>query len=254
MSNGLIDKAYFSGTADPALYHRKYPAILRKEKGGYHIQSTPQEVAAVITQSRAWVKGHRMLCVGTETLGAERFISENLGMMDVEYIGAALDGNAGELKAKQVKAPSGVYDVITVFGTAKVAALLPFTKIGSLIVFLGVGTNAKNPVLRQSWLDIRKKHMTMLQTGGESWQMGVGVVKILFVDGKNVQSEPIKANYTENGSEGEKTDPKGDEKPEGNGNGVPEVVGVQETVQNPPSVDPVKRRGRQPGSKNKVKA
>lgn len=185
MSNGLIDRAFLSGSHDPALYYRKYPRIQWKDKGGYEIQTTPAEVAAIITQSRAWVKGSRMLAVGSETLGAERFIAENLGMLDVEFIGNALPHNRDEIKAKSVKVPSGKYDIITVYGTAKVDALLPFTKIGSLVVFLGVGALSKNPALRTSWLAIRKKHMTMLQTGGEAWQTGVGVVKILFVDGQD---------------------------------------------------------------------
>lgn len=253
MSNGLIDKAFLSGTGDAALYQRKYAAILRKPAGGYQIQSTPQEVAAVITQSRAWVKGHRMLCVGSETLGAERFIAENLGLMDVEYIGSALDHNAGELKAKPVKAPSGTYDVITVYGTAKVDALLPFTKIGTLVVFIGVGVKAKNPALRQSWLSIRKKHMAMLQTGGDEWQTGVGVVKILFVNGQDVAKPEVNDGKT---GEAEKEAGFSDGKAESkdaailhtaadsvdNGRGIVDDVPTQ------------KRRGRQPGSKNKVKA
>ncbi len=254
MSNGLIDRAFLSGSHDPALYYRKYPRILWKEKGGYEIQATPQEIAAAISQSRAWVKGSRMLAVGSETLGAERFIAENLGMLDVEYIGSALPYNL-ENKPKKVDKPTGKYDVITVYGTAKVEALLPFTKIGTLIIFIGVGPLAKNPELRQSWLNIRKKHMTMLQTGGENWQTGVGVVKILFVEGQDVKSESVEMDSTENDSQRKEADSQGDEKPEGNGNDLSEVVGVSETVQNPDSVNPVKRKpGRQPGSKNKVKA
>lgn len=189
MANGLIDRAFLSGSADPATYLRKFPRSTWTEKGGYQIQSTPNEVAAVITESRAWIKGHRMLCVGTGTLGAERFIAENLGMLDVDYIGDALESNSGAIKAKKVTEPSGRYDVITLFGTAKVEAVLKFTKIGTLIVFIGVGPQAKNPALRTAWLSIRKKHMTMLQTGGEAWQTGVGILKILFVEGQDVATE-----------------------------------------------------------------
>ncbi len=253
MSNGLIDRAFLSGSHDPATYYRKYPRILWKEKGGYEIQSTPQELSAAITQSRAWVKGTRMLAVGTVTFGAERFLAENLGMLDVEYIGEALPNNTES--AKKVTKPTGKYDVITVFGTAKVDALLPFTKIGSLVIFIGVGPLAKNPALRASWLAIRKKHMTMLQTGGESWQTGIGVVKIQFVDA--LPEVPVPDMGVKDGEE--------KSKPEGQ-NSLPQDDGANASVppegksgdvrgnadkQEAPVV--VKRRGRQPGSKNKVK-
>lgn len=185
MANGLIDRAFLSGSADPATFYRKFPRSTWNEKGGYQIQTTPNEVAAIITESRAWIKGHRMLCVGSGTLGAERFIAENLGMLEVDYIGEALEANVQAIKAKKVSEPSGRYDVVTLFGTAKVEAVLRFTKIGTLVVFIGVGVQAKNPALRTAWLSIRKKHMTMLQTGGESWQMGVGIMKILFVEGQD---------------------------------------------------------------------
>ncbi len=251
MSNGLIDRAFLSGSHDPALYSRKYPRILWKDKGGYEIQTTPAEVAAVITQSRAWVKGSRMLAVGTGTLGAERFIAENLGMLDVEYIGEALPANRDAIKAKNVKAPSGKYDIITVFGSAKVDALLPFSKIGTLVVFIGVGALAKNQPLRTSWLSIRKKHMTMLQTGGEGWQTGVGVVKILFVDGQDVQSEQVKEEVQKDAPIGETKDKESPENAESNGDADAAAVGVQAPVQNPDSVAPVKRK---PGRPAKAKA
>lgn len=213
MANGLIDRAFLSGSHDPATYYRKFPRSTWNERGGYQIQTTPNEVAAIITESRAWVRGHRMLCVGTGTLGAERFIAENLKMLEVDYIGDALEANAKAISAKKVSEPSGRYDVITLFGTAKVEAILRFTKIGTLVVFIGVGPQAKNPALRTAWLGIRKKHMTMLQTGGEAWQTGVGIMKILFVEGQNAVNNSTTESKQPDEAESQK-DAKADEAPE----------------------------------------
>lgn len=256
MSNGLIDRAFLSGSHDPALYYRKYPRILWKEKGGYEIQTTPAEVAAIVTQSRAWVKGSRMLAVGTVTLGTERFIAENLGMLDVEYIGEALPANRDAIKPKSVKAPTGKYDVITVYGTAKVDAILPFTKIGTLVIFIGVGSLSNNPALRTSWLNIRKKHMTMLQTGGEPWQTGVGVIKILFVDGQDKAGSDEPEADDRVGEDISSANDKVDNP--GADNSAAAIEGEKATTSRhseSPVEIPVKRKpGRQPGSKNKVKA
>ncbi len=179
--SGLIDRAFLCGSHDPVKYYKKFPRSVWNQKGGYEIQATPQELASVISMSRAWIKGHRMLSVGTETLGSERFIAENLGVLEMDYIGTALDGNLKtNFKVNKVNVPSGKYDLVTVFGTGKIEALLPFTKLGTLVVFLGIGRLAANPTLRAGWMGIRKKHMTMLQSGGQDWEMGCGVVKILF--------------------------------------------------------------------------
>ncbi len=220
MSGGLIDRAFLCGSQDPTKFYKKFPRSVWNKAGGYEIQATPQELAAVISMSRAWIKGHRMLSVGTETLGAERFIAENLGILEMDYIGSASETNVKEssFKTGKVNAPSGKYDLITVFGTGKIEALFPFTKLGTLVIFLGIGRLAGNPTLRAGWMGIRKKHMTMLQSGGQDWEMGCGVVKILFeTKGANDALEikgPEKMDVGEqsrNGGEVGGRNPEGDE-------------------------------------------
>jgi len=250
MSGGLIDRAFLSGNHDPIKFYKKFPRSTWNAKGGYEIQSTPQEVAAVISESRAWIKGHRMLCVGTETLGAERFIAENLGVLDMDYIGDALPKNISEMKIKVNKslAPAGKYDLITVYGTAKVDAILPFTKIGTLVIFLGIGPRSNNPALRSAWMGLRKKHMAMYQSGGLDWQVGAGILKILF-ETKGAESAVEEAKDS------------GSNPPDMPVLSEPEdgevMGGVADQVHEPEriveDVPAVKRRGRQPGSKNKSK-
>lgn len=192
---GLIDRAFLCGSHDPARYYKKYPRITWAPKGGYEIQSTPSEIAAVISQVRSYLRGHRMLCIGTETLGAERFIAENCGILEMDYIGDALPKNVlglqdSNVKVTVAKGMVGDYDLITVFGQQPINLELlgNHSKIGTFIIFLGISVagNGAAPAARSGWLAARKKYMSMLQTGGADYETGVGVVRVLFLpEGKN---------------------------------------------------------------------
>jgi len=197
LSKGIIDRAFDAGTENPSLYLKRYPAAIRPPKGGYEIQCTPQELAAVISQVRSYMTGKRMLCLGTETLGAERFMAENMGITELDYIGSALATNViglsnSNVTLKQVKEPTGTYDVITVFGHVKITLhqLMDFAKIGTHVICIGVATAAKNAELRSLWMGMRRKYMTMLQTGARDYETGTGVVKVLYVKTPAIPSIP----------------------------------------------------------------
>lgn len=197
LSKGIIDRAFDAGTYNPAVYLRRYPAAMRPKQGGYEIQCTPQEIASLISQVRSYLTGKRMLCLGTETLGAERFIAENCGMEEMDilnpsysaiFIGGvhALNSKGleqNDIKSKQVHIPSGVYDLITIFGkpSMNIDQIMEFAKIGTHVVCLGTSALSKNPEMRSLWMGMRKKYMTMLQTGARDYETGVGIVKVLYV-------------------------------------------------------------------------
>ncbi len=187
LSLGLIDRAFDAGVSDPALYYRRYPKVQWRPKGGYEIQCTPQELAAVISNIRSYLPGKRMLCIGSESLGAERFMAENMSIKEIDYIGTALKRNLDEVDGtgitiKKVSQPEGQYDLITVFGkpSMSIDQIMDFTKINGFIVCLGIGTASKQPELRTFWMGMRKKFMTMLQTGARDYETGVGIVKVLY--------------------------------------------------------------------------
>lgn len=197
LSKGIIDRAFDAGSENPSLYLKRYPAAMRPQKGGYEIQCTPQEIASVISQVRSYLTGKRMLCIGTETLGAERFMAENMGIEQIDYIGSALTSNMiglsnSDATLKQVSEPSGLYDLITLFGhvTISLDKLMDFAKIGTHVVCLGTAPLSKNPEIRALWMGVRRKYMTMLQTGARDYETGTGVVKVLYVKNSAIPSTP----------------------------------------------------------------
>lgn len=240
LSLGLIDTAFMRGSHDPAMYLRKYPRASWTQRGGYEIQTTPQEVAAVISHIRSYLRGNRMLCVGSETLGAERFIAEKTAILDIDYIGTALVQNItgltdSKIKVEKVEAPRGDYDVVTVFGGLEnLEQIEQHVKIGTFIVFLGTGTvNGKPLALRAAWMAARKKYMAILQTGSLPYETGVGIVKVLFVPPNKVVVSTMQM-------------PK-DEKPEEESF---DSDGGKDGNQEDNPAEAPKRRGRPPGVKD----
>jgi hypothetical protein len=184
---GLISRAFLAGSHNHQMYFRKYARVQWTAKGGYEIQCTPQEIAAAVSHTKPYLKGKRMLSVGTETLGAERFLAENLGILEIDVVGESLPLNVQALKASGVKvdteaSPSGQYDVITVFGRADAHSVVKHCKIGTFVICLGTGKASLNPELRADWMALRKKYMAILQTGGNDFETGVGVVKVLYLE------------------------------------------------------------------------
>jgi len=218
--SGLISRAFLAGSHDPSRYYKKYPQSTWIQKGGYEIQTTPDELAAVISHTRAYLKGNRMLCLGAETLGAERFLAENLGILEIDVCIlssgnelAALNRNVASMTGIKVNLganpPKGRYDIVTVFGGATLENVLDHVKIGSFIVFLGT-TEKENSRLRMLWMQTRKAHMAQLQSGGLPYETGVGVAKVLFVNpDKEVKSDDNNRDEAR-GAQAEEPSEKGD--------------------------------------------
>ncbi len=273
---GLIARAFLAGSHDPSKYYKKYPKAQWIPKGKYELQTTPGEIAAVITHTKPYLRGKRMLCVGTQTLGSERFIAESLGILEMDVIGESLPDNVTALKETKTvnlgKAPSGTYDIITAFGQADVSKVIQHCKVGAFIVCLDVGPKTDNQELRKAWLGLRKTHaayMTVFQSGGMPYETGIGVVKVLSAisaqsptvlkviepEVEDAEDKPVEQDNEAQDSESEAIGEEAATDAESNGNPV-EVEAIQtgNAVSTDSPVPVVKRRGRQPGSKNKVKA
>ncbi len=258
---GLISRAFLAGSHDPQKYYKKYPKATWIPKGKYEIQATPAEISAVIVHAKPHLKGKRMLCVGTETLGSERFIAENLGILEMDVIGNSLPDNLTSLKETKTvntgKSPSGTYDLITVFGKANVSKVMSHCKVGTLVVFLGIGAKGGDPELRKTWMAMRKAYLALLQTGGSDFETGVGVIKVLYV---NTDVAPVVLKVIEPEVENEEGEAESEpqvSEVHGTSTSVPstgDAEPLRGNADKPEAVTTPKRRGRQPGSKNKVKA
>ncbi len=263
---GLIARAFLAGSHDPSKYYKKYPKAQWIPKGKYELQTTPGEIAAVITHTKPYLRGKRMLCVGTETLGSERFIAESLGILEMDVIGEALPDNVTALKETKTvnlgKAPSGTYDIITAFGQADISKVIQHCKVGTFVVCLDVGPKTDNQELRKAWLGLRKTHaayMTVFQSGGMPYETGIGVVKVLSAISaqsptilKVIEPEVEDAG-TDVESEGELSAVGSERVQLADDSTGSENQGAVGVIVSGETISP-KRRGRQPGSKNKVKA
>ncbi len=272
---GLIARAFLAGSHDPSKYYKKYPKAQWIPKGKYELQTTPGEIAAVITHTKPYLRGKRMLCVGTETLGSERFIAESLGILEMDVIGESLPDNVAALKETKTvnlgKAPSGTYDIITAFGKADISKVIQHCKVGTFVVCLDVGPKTDNQELRKSWLGLRKTHaayMTVFQSGGMPYETGIGVVKVLSAISaqsptilKVIEPEVEDDDNDQHGNSGTEADESPETGVTGNVEEVKEEVRSENGERDGGNsegtvsevVPVVKRRGRQPGSKNKVK-
>lgn len=75
---GTIEKAVMSGSDNPSLYMRRFPAEERKA-GGYRLQDTPHELAQAVSVIRSHSAPKYVICFGVETGGSERFLMEECG-------------------------------------------------------------------------------------------------------------------------------------------------------------------------------
>lgn len=179
LKDGIIDRAYFAGTDNPGKYHRRYPRTRWGSAGGYRIQTTPQELSMVVAQVRSLLHGKRMLCVGYQTAGAERFLAENCGILETHFLGEpkspVAEANIKAIGGKIVSKPDGDYSLVVLFGDSKPDYSL--LRDNGFMVFIGIGTQ-ENPKLRAEWMKARRAHRPDLQTGSLPFQTGVGVVMV----------------------------------------------------------------------------
>ncbi len=189
-TGGIVNKAALVGSADPDKYMQRWPRDLRKP-GGYQLQMSPHDIAALINHVRPNLKGKRMLCVGVETFGAERFIAEELGMLEIDVIynhGYGVDAakNMSELSGVRFDRLSGTYDLITLFGDNEfnLSAILQYAHIGTQVACLGTSSRNNAPDVRRCWYELRRLHTPILQTV-DNYDMGVGVAKIIFKEELN---------------------------------------------------------------------
>ncbi len=175
-TGGIVNKAALVGSSDPDLYMRRWQRDLRKP-GGYEIQMSPHDIAALISYARPYMKNKRMLCIGAETCGAEKFIAEELGMVEVNMKG---------------EKPHGTYDLVTIFGEGEynLGSILEYTHINSLVAVLNTNKDSQRPSLRQVWMDLRRMHFPLLQTV-DRYDMGVGMVKITYEEKKHANAGPL---------------------------------------------------------------
>ncbi len=175
-TGGVVQKAALVGSDNPEIYMRRWQRDLRKP-GGYRLQMSPHDIAALISYARPYMKNKRMLCIGAETCGAEKFIAEELGMVEVNLKG---------------EKPHGTYDLVTIFGEGEynLGSILEFTHVNSLVAVLNTNKDAQRPGLRQVWMDLRRMHFPLLQTV-DRYDMGVGMVKITYEEKKHANAGPL---------------------------------------------------------------
>ncbi len=199
-TGGIVNKAALVGSADPDKYMQRWPRDLRKP-GGYNLQMSPHDIAALINHVRPNLKGKRMLCVGVETFGAERFIAEELGMMSIEVYRPTTEASLGMIAMKHegaycrpVEEIKGTFDLITLFGDNEfnLSAILQYAHIGTQVACLGTSSRNDSPDLRRCWYELRRLHTPILQTV-DNYDMGVGVAKIIYKEEANGSISQSKA-------------------------------------------------------------
>lgn len=194
-TGGIVNKAAEAGSADSEKYMRHWQRHFRKD-GGYQLQMSPHDIASLVNHSKPYMRNHRMLCIGVETFGAERFIAEELGMLEVDIInGNDVPDNGvilrkGGVKLESTLNPSGTYDLITLFGDGEfnLDAILQYSHVNTLVACLNTNIAAGMPDLRRCWFELRNKHFAILQTT-EKMDMGVGIVRITHKEENHVVSK-----------------------------------------------------------------
>lgn len=197
---GIVNKAALAGSADPDKYMKKWPREAQK-RGGYNLQLSPQDIAALVNHVRPNLKGKRMLCIGVETFGTERFIAEELGMNAVQVLKPPNNPNFNDpyignnLNVDVSDKIEGTFDIITLFGDGEfdLNQILQYSKIGTMVACLGIAIHAKQIDLRRCWFELRRLHHPILQNV-DNYDTGVGVVKITYKEDNYVGSKkPIYA-------------------------------------------------------------
>jgi hypothetical protein len=188
MAVGLVNQAILAGSSDTELYQKRVFRDVRKA-GGYQIQTPPHDIAAMVNHARHALKGKRMLCIGSETLGAERFIAEQLGMlsMDILYAseGKPSSDNATTLIRDGIRVngsgkPEGIYDLIFLTGDNDfnlTRILFEHSKVDTLVCTPNINVKMAQGGLREAWFYLRAKHFAVLQTPHTDWD-GCGMARI----------------------------------------------------------------------------
>lgn len=183
-TGGMINKVVLCGNADPARFMRKWRQDLKVENG-YRIQASPHDLASLVNFIPPWLKGKRMLCVGGETFGAERFIAEQCGITEIDFTGYPEQNNITALKDTGVKmthvdSPKGPYNLMVLFGEGEfnLDLVLSLVKVDSLIICLNVATTAGFKGARDVWMVLRRKYRPIVQNTFDEFDCGVGVVVI----------------------------------------------------------------------------
>ncbi len=196
-SGGIVNKAALCGSANPELYMKRWQKQFHRG-GGYQMQMSPNDIALLVNHARPYLKNKRMLCIGVETFGAERFIAEELGMIEVDIwnpeSSPKLSENMKQVAgSKMVSEPSSQYDLITLFGEGdfNLEGILRFGRVNGLVCCLNTNKLANMPALRQVWMDLRRLHFPLLQTV-EAADMGIGMARITYLEEKiNGNTKPL---------------------------------------------------------------
>lgn len=198
-TGGIVNKAVHAGNADPEKYMKRWDRNVRETKypANYQIQMSPHDIAALINHVRPNLRGKRMLCIGVETFGAERFIAEELGITSVDVVRFSPEAEANirqlvglGFSVRNMQENDSSYDLITIFGDNEfnLSAILQYSHVGTQVACLGTSTRNDSPDLRRCWYELRRLHTPILQTV-DNYDMGVGVVKIIFKEEPNGQSK-----------------------------------------------------------------